>query len=123
MQNYRNLRVWEKNHELVLAVYRATTDFPKTESYGLTSQIRRASASIPANIAEGCGRSGYPEFSRFIFIAMGSDSELDHLLLLAKDLQYLAKIDYIKMSDDLTHVRRMLHTLSQSVKPQSKAKS
>jgi four helix bundle protein len=112
MQNYRNLRVWEKSHELVLAVYRVTAEFPKSEMYGLTGQIRRASASIPANIAEGCGRSGDPKFSRFIFIALGSASELDYHLLLAKDLHFLAENDYIQLSDDLTRVRRMLHTLS-----------
>ena len=83
MKDYRELKVWERSHQLALAVYKVTTTFPKDELYGLTSQIRRACASIPANIAEGCGRSGDAELARFLQIAMGSASELDyHLYLL-----------------------------------------
>jgi len=83
MKDFRELKVWEKAHQLTLEVYKATTIFPKDELYGLTSQIRRACASIPANIAEGCGRRGDAEFARFLGIAMGSASELDYHLLLA----------------------------------------
>ena len=89
MQNFKSLKVWEKSHELTLAVYKATTNFPKDELYGLTSQIRRASASIPANIAEGCGRTGKAELARFLQVAMGSASELEYHLLLAHDLGLL----------------------------------
>jgi len=89
VQNFKSLKVWEKSHELILAVYKATTNFPKDELYGLTSQIRRASASIPANIAEGCGRTGKAELARFLQVAMGSASELEYHLLLAHDLGLL----------------------------------
>ncbi|MFQ5961877.1 MAG: four helix bundle protein, partial [Candidatus Methylomirabilales bacterium] len=74
MRDFRELKVWEKAHHLTLAVYNATTTFPRDELYGLTSQIRRSCASIPANIAEGCGRGGDAEFARFLQIAMGSAS-------------------------------------------------
>jgi len=73
LQDFRKLKVWEKAHQLALEAYRVTASFPKEEAYGLTSQIRRCSASIPANIAEGCGRSGNNEMGRFLQIAMGSD--------------------------------------------------
>jgi four helix bundle protein len=77
MEAFRELKVWEKSHALTLAVYHVTKSFPKQEMYALTSQIRRASASIPANIAEGCGRNGDAELARFLLIAMGSASELE----------------------------------------------
>jgi len=78
LKDFRKLKVWEKSHDLTLAVYKATAAFPRKELYGLTSQIRRACASIPANIAEGCGRGGDPELARFLQIAMGSASELEY---------------------------------------------
>jgi four helix bundle protein len=89
LQNFKTLKVWEKGHELTLAVYKITARFPKDEVYGLTSQIRRAAASIPANIAEGCGRSGRAELGRFLHVAAGSASELEYHLLLAHDLSFL----------------------------------
>ena len=94
MQNFKTLKVWEKSHELTLAVYKATANFPKDELYGLTSQIRRACASIPANIAEGCGRTGKAELARFLQVAMGSASELEYHLLLAHDLGLLRDGEY-----------------------------
>mgnify|MGYP001021119085 CR=1 FL=1 len=72
MKDFRKLEVWQKTHGLVLSVYRETTSFPKEEIYGLTSQIRRAAVSIPANIAEGCGRNGDPELAHFLQMAAGS---------------------------------------------------
>ncbi len=88
MRNYRDLRVWVEAHRLTLAVYRATQVFPKDERFGLTSQIRRASASIAANLAEGCGRRSDGEMGRFVQIAMGSGAELSYHLLLAKDFRF-----------------------------------
>src|SRR5260221_8644903 len=90
MKNFRDLKVWQKSYRLTLAVYRATRTFPKEEQFALTSQLRRAASSIPANIAEGCCRNGDAEFARFLHIAMGSASELECHLLLARDLDFLS---------------------------------
>jgi four helix bundle protein len=102
MKNFRDLNVWEKSHGLALQVYRATADFPAKEVYGLTSQIRRAAASIPGNIAEGCGRNGDAELARFLQIAVGSASELEYHLLLAHDLGMLNDAAYEKLELQVT---------------------
>ena len=93
---------------MTLAVYRATQLFPKAELFTLTSQMRRASVSIPANIAEGCGRHGDPEMARFLQIAMGSACELEYHLLLAFDLNLLKESDYTELLSGVTEVKRML---------------
>ena len=94
VKDFRELKVWQKAHELTLLVYRITTAFPREELYGLTSQLRRACSSIAANLAEGCGRSGDAEFARFCSIAMGSASELEYHPLLAKDLKLIKPKDH-----------------------------
>ncbi len=91
MKDFRELKVWQKAHQLVLDLYRGTEAFPRKEQFGLTSQVRRAAVSIPGNIAEGCGRGGDAELSRFLQIAMGSASELEYYLVLAQDLEYLSQ--------------------------------
>src|SRR3954469_20664597 len=111
MKSFRDLKVWEKSHELALASYDATANFPKQEMFGLVSQIRRCASSIPANIAEGCGRRGNGEFHRFLQISSGSASELDYHLLLARDLKFLSPEDYETIRELLVHVRRMLTSL------------
>jgi four helix bundle protein len=111
MKDFRDLKVWEKAHRLTLNIYVATSSFPKEELYGLTSQIRRCSASIAANIAEGCGRRGNGEFHRFLQIASGSASELDYHLLLANDLRFLKQTQHDELSKQLLEVRRMLTAL------------
>ena len=116
MRDFRKLQVWEKAHALTLAVYRVTAPFPKAELYGLTSQIRRASSSIPANIAEGCGRDGDAELRRFMQIAMGSASELEYHLLLAHDLGFLPDASYAVLERDVTEVKRMLTSFIQKLK-------
>ena len=98
MQNFKSLKVWGKSHELTLAVYKATANFPKDELYGLTSQIRRACASIPANIAEGCGRQ----------VATRSASELEYHLLLAHDLGLLRDGEYKLLENQAVELKRML---------------
>ena len=108
MQDFRNLKVWQRAHALTLSVYEATGAFPKEEVYGLTSQIRRAASSIPANIAEGCGRDGDAEFKRFLQIAMGSATELDYHLVLAHDLNFLDAATYRELAAGVTDVKRML---------------
>ena len=94
MKNFRDLVVWQKSHQLTLDAYRLTASFPADERFGLTSQTRRSTASIPANIAEGCGRRGNPEFHRFLQVAMGSASEAEYHFLLANDLKYLNVENY-----------------------------
>ena len=116
MRDFKDFKVWEKSHGLTLVVYKATAAFPKEELYGLTSQIRRACASIPANIAEGCGRSGNAELARFLQIAMGSASELEYHLLLAHDLEFLDDSDYNHLSTRTIEVKRMLTSLLQKVR-------
>ena len=111
MKDFRSLQVWEKAHHLTLTVYRSSSEFPKNEMYGLTSQMRRCSASIAANIAEGCGRRGNGEFHRFLQIASGSASELDYHLLLAHDLGFIPNGSYQELANRLTEVRRMLTAL------------
>ena len=108
MKDYRNLKVWEKAHQTTLTIYRITAAFPKDELYGLTSQIRRSGASIPANIAEGCGRETDADFARFLQIAAGSASELDYHLLLARDLKFMGDQDYMAVMETLAEVRKML---------------
>ncbi len=116
MRDFRTLKVWEKAHQLTLAVYRATVAFPTQEQYGLTGQMRRASASIPANIAEGCGRDGDAELARFLQIAMGSASELEYHCLLARDLNLLSATDYDRLNNDVIEVKRMLASFIQTLK-------
>ncbi len=108
MQDFKKLKVWEKGHQLTLCVYRATLKFPKEELYGLTSQMRRASASIPANIAEGCGRGGKAELARYLQVAMGSASEVEYHLLLARDLRLCDSPQYNELEAIVTEVKRML---------------
>lgn len=108
MKDFRDLQVWEKAHALTLDVYKAIASFPREELYGITSQIRRSSASIPTNIAEGCGRSGDAELARFMQISMGSASELEYQLLLAHDLNYLDDEIYAELHEKVTEVKRML---------------
>ncbi|HOT92032.1 MAG TPA: four helix bundle protein [Anaerolineae bacterium] len=118
MRDFRTLQVWEKAHRLTLAVYKATAEFPQSELYGLTSQIRRASASIPANIAEGCGRDTEKELARFMHIAAGSASELEYHLLLAHDLGFLPDAAYTDLNTSVTEIKRMLTSFTQKLKTQ-----
>ena len=115
MKDFRRLKVWEKVHLLTLDIYNVTARFPREEAYGLTSQMRRCSASMGANIAEGCGKQGNNELHRFLHIASGSASELDYHLLLARDLRYLSAEDYRRMEQSFAEARRMLTALLQKV--------
>jgi four helix bundle protein len=108
MQDFRDLKVWEKAHHLALETYRTTERFPREELFGLTSQMRRSAASIPTNLAEGCGRSGNAELIRFARISMGSASELEYQAMLAHDLRLLPESDYAKLNEGISEVKRML---------------
>ena len=116
MRNYEDLEVWQRAHVLTISVYKATERFPRTESFGLTSQIRRASSSIGANLAEGCGRWGDAELGRYVQIASGSASELQNHLRLAKDLEFLNATEYANLLKDLTSVRQMLTAFLQKLR-------
>ena len=111
MKDFRDLKVWRKAYALSLAVYKATYSFPKEERYGLTSQIRRAFVSIPANIAEGCGKSGDADFGRFLQVAMGSAGELECLILLARDLGCLEGGGHEQLTSRTVEVKQMLSAL------------
>lgn len=119
MQDFRKLTVWQKAHALTLAIYAGTESFPAGERYGLTSQMRRAAASIPANIAEGCGRSSDPDFARFRHHAMGSASELEYFLLLAADLKHLEPALAKSLTTDTQEIKRMIAALISRLKAES----
>ncbi len=108
MRDFRKLAVWEKGHQLVLGVYQVTESFPSSELYGLTSQMRRTAVSIPANIAEGCGKGSEAELARYMVISMGSASELEYYMLLARDLSLLDESSYERLNEDVVEVKRML---------------
>jgi four helix bundle protein len=108
MRNFREIGAWHKGHELTLNIYKATQDFPKEELYGLTSQMRRSAASIPANIAEGCGKDSDVELARYMQIAMGSARELEYHLLLAKDLNFMDMAAYNQLNTATIEVKKML---------------
>jgi len=108
MRDFKKLKVWEKAHFLTLRVYRVTKDFPSDERFGLTSQLRRASASIPTNIAEGCGRNGEREFLNFMGIAAGSASEVEYQLILARDLNYINPETYKELIGQVIEIKKML---------------
>ena len=95
MHKFKDLTVWEKSQQLVKAIYESTSSFPKEEIFGLTAQIRRSAVSIPANIAEGCGRKTDKELCRFLDIANGSAFELETLIILSTDLNYLEESQFI----------------------------
>jgi len=115
MQDFKKLKIWEKAHSLTLSIYKNTGNFPKSELYGLTSQLRRASASIPANIAEGCGRGGNKELKHFLYIAMGSASELEYHLILSRDLEYLKSEVYNALNEELLKLKKMLNIFIKKV--------
>ncbi len=116
MRNYEDLEVWQKAHALTVKLYRITECFPRSEMFGLTSQIRRAAGSIGANLAEGCGRWGDAELARYVQIAMGSASELQNHLRLTKDLGFLSPAEYADTTKDLTSIRQMLTAFLQALR-------
>ena len=117
MKDFKELKVWEKAHVLTLEVYQHTRTFPKEEMYGLTSQLRRAAASIGANIVEGCGRRSDGEFTRFLQIARGSASELEYHILLARDLRLLSETAFRDLDSKVVEVERMLTGLVKRINP------
>lgn len=115
MNDFKELKVWQKAYEFSLAVYLSSKSFPREEVYGLTSQLRRAAVSIGANIAEGCGRRSDGEFVRFLQIARGSSAEVEHHLLLARDLKFMPQSVYADLERKLAEVQRMLTSLVSAI--------
>jgi four helix bundle protein len=115
VQDYTKLQVWQKSHALTVSLYNVTSVFPRQEMFGLTSQMRKAAFSIPANIAEGCGRGTNPEFRQFLHIAMGSANELEYFIFLAKDLNFLAPKQFQTLQPRVNEIKRMLSGLIMSV--------
>ena len=115
MQDFRNLKVWQKAHELTIAVYHTSAAFPVDERFGLTVQLRRTAVNIPTSIADGCGRGNDVELRKSLSAAMGGASQLEYLLLLAHDLGYLPKPEHTQLTADVVEVKKMLagllHTL------------
>ncbi len=115
MSDYKDLRVWNKAHEMTLDIYKLTNGFPSREMYGLVSQIRRASSSIPTNIAEGCGTLHKKEFVRYLGIARGSCNEVEYQLILSKDLGYINEEVYAKTTIQIKDIQRMINGLIKSL--------
>lgn len=116
MQDYRKLQVWQRSHSLTIEVYQITNDFPREELFGLTSQIKRAISSVPANIAEGCGRNSNKEFAQFLNISLGSLNESTYFLLLAKDLNYINVELFEKLNNECNEIKAMLISLINKIR-------
>ncbi|MBN2282896.1 MAG: four helix bundle protein [Deltaproteobacteria bacterium] len=114
--HWKELRVWEKAHELVLEIYKTTSCFPASETYNLTGQLRRAASSVPANIVEGQSRNTTREYLKFLYNARGSLEEVRYFLLLARDLLFLDDIHYTKLENNYESASRMLNGLIRSLR-------
>lgn len=117
MSNFEKLTVWQKSKTLAVEVYRSTRGFPKEEMFGMTSQMRRAAISISSNLAEGTGRRTDPELKRFASIALGSTCELNSLLRISRELEYVSTHDFDRVHSQVTEVSRMLNGFIDHLKP------
>ncbi|MBP9792697.1 MAG: four helix bundle protein [Flavobacterium sp.] len=111
MKDFRNFTVWKKSHQLTLDVYKVVNNFPKEEQFGLISQMKRSSSSIPTNIAEGCGRNTDKDFARFLIIAFGSANELEYQFILSEDLNFINKETSEKLLSQIEEIKKMLNGL------------
>lgn len=116
MRDFRNFEVWKKAHGLTLTVYKLTASFPANEQYGLTSQLRRAAASIAANLAEGSGRQTDGDFRRFVEIAAGSACEVEYHLLLAHDLGFIPSGEYEELDCRVNEIKKMLNSFGKRLR-------
>jgi four helix bundle protein len=115
MRNFHDLSIWLKSHLLTLKIYSTTKSFPKEETFGLISQMRRSASSIPTNIAEGCGRNSNPDFKRFLVMAAGSSSELEYQLFLSKDLKFLSDSKFKELENETIEIRKMIHSFIKNI--------
>lgn len=111
MKDYKNFTVWQKSHQLTLDVYKIVNDFPKEELFGLVSQMKRSSSSIPTNIAEGCGRNSDKDFARFLIIAFGSANELEYQFILSRDLNFIDAEMSENLMLQIEEIKKMLNSL------------
>ncbi len=116
MQDFRNLKVWQKSHNLALLVYKATSDFPREELFGLRNSLRKTSVEIPAYISEGCGKPSDTEFKRSIFTAVAFANRLEYYAFLAFDLKMLGSSDHERINSEIIEVKKMLSVLNQKLK-------
>ena len=121
LKSYRDLLVWQKGIDLVVLSYQATAAFPKSETYGLISQIRRAATSIPANIAEGYGRGSRKEYLQFLMVAQGSPKELETHFIVSEKLAYLTATQKDRLLSQTDELGRMIGSLIRKLKPSSSA--
>jgi len=115
MRDFKELKVWQKAHHVVLDVYQQSRSFPSDERFGLTAHLRKSAISVPSNIAEGCGRESERELARFLSVAAGSASESEYQLLLARDLGYLQHDAHRQLDEQVTEIRRMLYSFIQKL--------
>ena|SRR3989344_1828531 len=119
MNSYKELTVWQKAVELTIDIYRITTDYPKSELYGLVQQTRRSAVSIPSNVAEGWARKHRQEYLQFLNVAIGSAAELETQIVIAKKLKFLSDEDSKRTSGLITEVMKMLNAFMTSLKSKS----
>ncbi len=115
MRDFRKYEVWQLSHSLVLEVYNISKTFPKEEQFNITSQLRRACASIPTNISEGCGRNSDREFNHFLNIALGSSSETEYLMILSKDLNLISLETSIQLLEKINHIKSKIFKLKEKL--------
>ena len=116
MQDFRNLKVWQKAHELTLLIYKLTFDFPREELFGLRNSLRKTCVDIPAFIAEGCGKPTDAEFSKSLYAALGFVGRLEYYTLLAFELGMFSEADYKAVNEEILEVKRMLHGFNQRLR-------
>lgn len=115
MRDFRKYDIWQLSHELTLEVYKITSTFPKEELFGMTSQLQRATSSIPTNISEGCGRNSDKEFNQFLNIALGSALETEYLFILSKDLNYLNQETFQDLELKINNIKSKIYNLKQKL--------
>lgn len=116
MKNFRDIKVWQKAHKLTLNVYKMSNSLPNEEKYGIANKIRRAMVSVPTNIAEGCGRNSDRDFVRFLTITFGSANEVEYLLVLCKDLNFIDLNIFKRLHEDIVEVKKMLSSLINAIR-------
>jgi four helix bundle protein len=115
MQDFRNLKVWQKAHELALLIYRTTSDFPREELFGLRNSLRKTSVEIPAYISEGCGKSSDTEFKKSLSVALAFANRLEYYALMAFDLEMLNEANHGRINSEIIEIKKMLSVLSQKL--------